>query len=275
MKKEKYEFKSKEEADQFLIDLSTELKKYSLTLNHGKTEIEELPLASSEHWIRKLNRFVFVNKEDKIGLNEVRAFLDIALELMKENKNNSAIINYAIQILARHKMTPRAEDYLIKTVHHLVLLYPYLIQLLDNKVFEVFNVTADDKMSITNDIYQMGVNNNLHEAKCYAIYFALKYCFPISDSLFEQSKDSNDSIFMLLSYLHDKKFNFKNPQFKEYKKLAKELVDDMDEYWLFVYEVLTAGLFDSNDSYWKKMKQAGVTFVEIDEKPILDDNIPF
>ncbi len=267
--------KSSEKADEFLIDLSVALKKYSLTLNHRKTEIEELPLASSEHWIRKLNRFVFVNKEKKIGLNEVRSFLDIALELMKENKNNSAIINYAIQIIARNKMTRKAEEYLINTIHHLVLLYPYLIQLLDKKVFEVFDVSDEEIKNITNNIYDIGLKNNLYEAMSYAVFFSLKYKFSISDSLFTEAKNSNNTIFMLLSYLHDKKFNYKNIQFKEYKKLAQELLDDMDEYWLFIYEVLTAGLFVEQEGYWKKMKQKKVTFVKIPERKINEIEIPF
>jgi hypothetical protein len=38
-----------EKTEQFLLDLSSELKKYELTLNHKKTKIIELPVASVEH----------------------------------------------------------------------------------------------------------------------------------------------------------------------------------------------------------------------------------
>ena len=44
-----------EKAEQFLIDLASELKNFNLSLNHKKTEISRLPLASTESWVRKLN----------------------------------------------------------------------------------------------------------------------------------------------------------------------------------------------------------------------------
>ncbi|MCB4776837.1 MAG: RNA-directed DNA polymerase [Sulfurovum sp.] len=255
--------KSREEADRFLIDLSTELKKYSLTLNHKKTEIKELPLVSSEHWIRRLKRFVFVDKDGKVGLNEVRSFMDIALDLMSQNKNNSAVMNYAIRLLSKKDMTERAQDYFIKTIHHLVLVYPYLIQLLDKEVFEIFKIDKREIQSMAKNIYQMGQRNKFYESMSYALFFCLKNNFEISSAaLYDEAEQSSDSVFMLLAYLYDKKFHSTPVNMEKYKKLANSLNndDEMDHYWLFVYEVLPARSFKK---YWEKMKEESVTFIDI------------
>ena len=253
---------SMEKAEQFLIDLSTELKKYNLVLNHKKTEILELPLASSEHWIRKLNTFVF-SDDEKLKLKEVRAFLDISLDLMKENKENSAILNYAIKVLSKKDMTRNAKEYFTDTIHHLVLLYPYLVTMIEKNVFEPFSIQNSKIEEISLDIFKLGEKNNLFEAMSYAVYFSIKYNFKINDSLYYVAAKSMDAVFMLLAYLHDKKLYIgrsfpKSTIGKKYKKLAQDLLDDIDEYWIFVYEVLTVGLLKGE---WKAIKKEKVSFV--------------
>ncbi len=260
--------KSLDEAEKFLIDLSFELRKYTLVLNHKKTKIEELPLASSSHWIRKLKRFVFLSKNDKIGLNEVRAFLDIALDLMNKNENNSSVMNYAVRILAKQNMTERAKDYFIKTIHHLVLLYPYLIQLLDEEIFNMFDIDSKEIENITLDIYEIGKEKNLYEAMSYSVFFALKYDFKLTANLYEDIEKSKDCVFMLLGFIYDKKHTndekLTTTYMKQYKKLANTLKhNEMDNYWLFIYEVLTEGALVG---LWKKMKKESVTFIKMPSK---------
>ncbi len=162
---------TKEKAEEFLVDLSAELKEYGLMLNHKKTEILKLPLASTENWVRKLNSFVFSN-DNKLKLSEVRAYLDIALDLMFHNKENSAILNYAIKVLAKKEMTANAKDYFIKTVHHLVLLYPYLVSLLEDKIFTIFTIDNLQIEKIAKDIFLLGESKKLYEAMSYALFFS-------------------------------------------------------------------------------------------------------
>lgn len=257
---------TKERAEEFLVDLSTELKQYGLMLNHKKTEILKLPLASTESWVRKLNSFVFSN-DDKLKLSEVRAYLDIALDLMFHNKENSAILNYAIKVLAKKEMTGNAKDYFIKTVHHLVLLYPYLVSLLDEKIFTIFKIDKLQIEKIAKDLFELGVSKKLFEAMSYAVFFSMKYDFMLISDLFEKVESSNDAVLLLLAYLHDSKFTTHSSICKKYKKLAHTLKDDMDEYWIFIYEVLTYG---SLKDTWRQMKQAEVCFVKKDFLTIKD-----
>jgi hypothetical protein len=249
---------TKEKAEEFLIDLSTELKQYGLMLNHKKTEILKLPLASTENWVRKLNSFVFSN-DDKLKLSEVRAYLDIALDLMFHNKENSAILNYAIKVLSKKEMTANAKDYFIKTVHHLVLLYPYLVPLLDEKIFVTFSIMKSQIEKISKDLFQLGESKKLYEAMSYALYFSLKYDFSIVDGLYEIVEKSNDTILLLLAYLHDEKFVKHSKVTKKYKALARLMKDDIDEYWIFVYEVLS---FGSLKGEWRQMKKENITFIK-------------
>lgn len=247
-----------ERAEEFLVDLSIELKKFGLMLNHKKTEILCLPLASTENWVRKLNSFVFSNDE-KLKLAEVRAYLDISLDLMFHNKENSAILNYAIKVLSKKEMTSNAKDYFIKTVHHLVLLYPYLVSLLDDKIFIEFSIENTIIEKIAKDLFELGNSKKLYEAMSYALFFSLKYDFLLTADLFEKVEKSNDAVLLLLAYLHDEKYISHSKVTKKYKALARLLKDDIDEYWIFVYEVLTFGNLKDE---WRKMKQSGLTFIK-------------
>jgi len=253
-----------EKAEQFLIDLSSELKKYNLILNHKKTEILELPLASTAHWIRKLNTFIFSSNE-KLKLSETRAFLDIALDLMKENKENSAILNYAIKVLSNKSMTKNAEEYFINTIHHLILIYPYLIPLLEDKIFSIFDVSTNDIEKISKNIFTMAKEKKLYEAMSYAVFFSIKYDFLLINNLFEIIDENRDSVLMLLAYLHDKKYLNSSKDFnrtsigKKYRSLACTLHPDIDEYWIFIYEVLSPAHLEKE---WSVMKKANVSFIK-------------
>lgn len=66
------------------------------------------------------------------------------------------------------------------------------------------------------------------------------------------------TILLLLAYLHDEKFIGHSKITKKYKALARSLKDDIDEYWIFVYEVLTFGNLKNE---WRQMKQANITFI--------------
>jgi hypothetical protein len=248
-----------EQAEYFIIDLSLELKKFNLHLNHKKTEILKLPQASTSHWVRKLNAHISIYGNKKLNLNEVKVFLDIGLDLIQENKENAAIINYIVKILAKRKLTNNARNYYIKTLHHLVLIYPYLIGLFDKWLFEPFAVTANEIENIANSIFNLGKDKKLYEAMSFSVYFSIKYKFLINDDLFKTASNSNDCIILLLSYLHDKTHEKPKSEIKKYKELAKDKMDnEMDEYWIFIYEVLSKS--DLSD-YWKKMKEAKVSFV--------------
>jgi hypothetical protein len=256
---------SYEEADRFFLVLSEELKKYELVLNSKKSKIIPLPLASVKNWVTKLNHFNFTNTytvdfKEAIRVKELKGFIDFAIELMLDEDSDASILNYAIKILSTKHLDKNAKDYYIKQIHHLVLLYPYLINLLEPKVFEPHKIDKNIIKFIAQDIYELGLKRKVYEACSFAIYWALKYDFDIEiKTIKQESIDSLDCIFLLISYLYDKKHN-KKSYLKEYIDLSKILKrDDFDRYWLFIYETLS--WTELTDNY-RIMKKMGLTFIK-------------
>ena len=258
---------SYEEADRFFLCLSEELKKYELSLNNKKSKIIPLPQARVKNWVTKLNHFNFkntylVDSQEAIRVKELKGFLDFSIELMLQEDSDASIINYAIKIISAKHLGENAKKYYEKQIHHLVLLYPYLIGLLEKYVFDSHEIDKKTIHSIAKDIYIYGINRKVFEACSFAVYWSLKYNFEIEieiGTLKEDSIKSLDCIFMMISYLHDKKHQ-KKKYLKEYKDHAKHLKnDDFDRYWLFVYEVLPwTELIDD----YRIMKKNGLTFIK-------------
>lgn len=211
-----------------------------------------------------MNHFIFTNTykvgdREAIRVKELKHFLDFAIELMLKEDSDASIINYAIKVISKKHLGKNAKDYYIKQIHHLVLLYPYLINLLELKVFEAHDVDNEIIKTIAKDIYHYGLKKKIYEACSFAIYWSLKYDFSLEiSSLKKESLDSEDCIFMMIAYLSDKK-TFPKRYLKEYKDKAEYLrQNDFDRYWLYVYEVLTQNELQDN---YKKMKKNKITFI--------------
>ncbi len=254
---------SHEKAENFLLDLSTELKKYELHLNNKKTKIAQLPLASVNKWVHRLSIFDVGNNltEDKKIILEhkrLRALLDLAIELMV-TENNSAILNYAFKIISTKYLGQQAYKYYIDYAHHLLILYPYLTNVIDEYVFVPFNVESARIKEISIDLYNKGLEKRFYEACSYGVFWALKYDFKLERSVLQDSLKSNDCIFLLLGFIYAKKHKDKE-SIKEYQKKAKELsVVDFDRHWLFLYEVLKQP--DLIGDY-KRIKKGKVSFIK-------------
>lgn len=258
---------SREKAEDFLRDLSVELKKYELELNHKKSKILELPFAMTEQWVRKLNTLC-ISKE-WLSIKEISLYLDLAIDLVKQSGMNSAVLNYVIQILSKKKFGKNAVKYYLDRIHHLVLIYPYLCFVLEDNIFSPLikrgiSIQTLKIEEISNDLFQLGIKRKLWESSSYALYFAIKYNKNIhlveDQNLFELAKQSNDCIMMLLSFLYEKKMN---SNLDSYYELAIEKQQDnyeSDRYWLFIYEVLRSE--DLSYHTFKEMKRNNVSFIK-------------
>ena len=255
---------SYEKGESFLLDLSKELKEYELSLNHKKTQISSLPIPSEAIWVNKLNNFYFgeeytEEKKQVLKLKRLKAFLNIAIELTLKS-NNTAILNYAIKIIASKHLGKDALSYYIKQVHHLLLLYPYLVHLMDKYIFDCFKLDIDLIKKIGIDLYEVGKNRRLYEACSFPIYWSIKYNYELDiKSILVDAKDSNDCIFLLLTFLR-MKIDKNKDGINRLKKIAKELADtEFDRYWVFVYEILSES--DIIGEY-KSIKKAKISFIK-------------
>ncbi len=268
--------KSHEQAKSFLLALSTELKKYELSLNLKKTEIFELPITSNPNWKIDIHGFTFSERtrNGKVKFTEMHAYLDLVIKLVNEN-NNPSILTYAMKILADKNLDYRAQNYYEKYVHSLVLLYPYLIPLLEENLFIPLKTNKERINNIANDIFQLNIKNNLWEAVSYSLYFAIQYNFVLKieeqQFLYLQAKNSDDCIFLLLAYLYEKK---QKQDLSNYTELALEKnKESFDRYWLFIYEVLKETHSAELRPVFQKMQENNVSFLKKINTP-LDENIP-
>lgn len=257
--------KSNEDAEQFLLILSEELKKYELSLNHKKTKVNLLPQSSDSNWVTKLNHFTFIDtykKDDKefIKVKEIKGFINYAIELMIDNQLDASILKYAIKVISSKYLSENARKYYVKYIHHLILLYPYLISSIDESVFGKHENDSESIKLIAEDVYKYGLDRKIYEACSYSIYWALKYDFQLENfDIKENSIKSLDCIFMMLGFLHDKKYNPKK-YLKEYKDKAKMIKNnDFDRYWLFIYETLSTNELTAN---YKQMKLKKISFIK-------------
>lgn len=257
---------SYEKAEKFLIDLSSEIRKCELKLNDKKSEIIRLPKTNKNTWYNKLSNYVFINTYidngvEKIRFKELKTFLDFVIELVLTENNNSSIINYAIKIIANKSLSYNAKQYFLKKIHHLVLLYPYLIPLLDEYVFTIHNISKNTIQEIAQNVYELGIMKGIYEANSYALFWAIKHNFKLNNTshLSDEAKISKDPIFLLIAYMYDKIDGGKS-KIKEYKKIARDLKIEFDRYWLFIYEVLP---YSDLKSEFKTMKKDGnISFIK-------------
>lgn len=201
-----------------------------------------------------------MQKEGKLDFIGARAYLDLAIELMQDNEMNSAILNYAIKVLAGQELTRNAEMYCVKFISHLCLIYPYLVPLLEKNVFNKFDVPSAQIGDLSQRLYKKGLEEKNYEVICYSLYYAMKWNFSIKDINPDDVIASSSCLFKLFAYLYFEKISDNNAR-KKMKEHARKLAlneDDFGRNWLFVYESLPQSNLKGE---WKSLKKAGVSFV--------------
>ena len=252
---------SYEMAQRFLHDLEEALREFDLPLNHKKTAIMKLPVAIAERWIHKLNGSLSTTKEETT-YDEVNAFLDLALGLAN-GSGDSAVLNYAIKALAGRKMTKSAQRLAAQRIMHMAVIYPYLVQIMDEYVFDPFGVSDTEIKKYSDALYSDSKVSHNYEGVSYAIFFSMKYGFELNQLDIDWVIQRGDCIMMLMTWLYYLKLNGGNKraiQLKPLKERAIQLRDsDMDRYWLYCYEIIP---YSNLKGEWKEMKKAGVSFVK-------------
>lgn len=252
---------SYDKAEEFVIKLSEELRSFGFQINHKKTKIESLPKASVESWVRKLSNFQLIGKDGKVWCKHSRSFLDYAMELFEKN-NDTAIFLYAMKVLAGQEHNANSKKHCLKTFLYLSLLYPYLIQYLDEFVFEKFGCEKEDVEEFAQKAFEINKKAHRYNALCHLLYLAVKYDFEIEID-FDEVKDSKDCILLVSTYWYYSKKNLKQ-KIKMVKDYAKYLLnyvtclEDFDKLWLFFYE---ACKLEDLENEWKAMKRKKVTFL--------------
>lgn len=251
---------SRERAEEFLVDLNRELKQFDLLLNHKKTNIIELPIGSVEHWKNLLNdKAAFLgNKRGYVDYKEVRSFCDYFISLMSHNEENSAIIFYGLRILSGYKLSKNAQQYLIKIIVSLSLIFPYIVPLLNKYVFSVYDCSKAQIQSYANIIFDTYLKKENFEACAFALHLMIDYSLVAINFNIDDIIKSDDCILLVTALVYCRKIN-DNESLKKLKDYARSIVlTNFDKNWLFLYECLSVGYFKEE---WRDMKSNNISFL--------------
>lgn len=252
--------KSSEEAHEFLVELNKELRKYDLNINQKKIEIIELPNAIEEQWVFQIKELLDTCYEI-YDYKKIESMFNKVIQILKENNNNVAIINYFVKSLPFEKMSFNATKYAGDIILHLSLLYPYLVLILEEYVFSKCMFSGVALTNYVNILYGQELRNKNYEAVSYAIYFAIKYDLRIDKIESKEAILSDSCIFKLLSYIYFKKTNNKAEK-KLMREHALSFKNDTEEFgknWVFIYEVLPKSELIAE---FKSIKSANLSFLK-------------
>jgi len=252
---------SREDAEKFLTDLNRELREFDLLMNHKKTVILELPLCVVETWIHKIqNQISILKKKDYVDYKDIQAYIDFAISLVNKNDDNQSILYYAIKVIKEFNLTKNAKSYLVKSMVSLSLLYPYLVPILGEYVFKPYQVKKEKVSEYANLIFDKYISKNNFEACAYAILYSVNVDSELKNFDLNKIIKSKDCILLLLALIYCKKGKL-SYGIQKLEKTANGLMsnNEMDQYWLFIYECLGPGSLKDD---WAEMKKAKVSFLK-------------
>ena len=246
-----------EEAESFIKSLVLELKSYNLSVNQSKTMILNLPLTE---WVHVLGVPPLVGKFGVVEIQSVKAYLGQALQIMQNNNGDAAPIKYGIKVLKSLNVSEKSKDYIVDTILHWAIIYPYLIPLLHDFIFDCYDVPLEFIGAFISILYTDSIIRRNDEGVAYALFFSIKYNIEI-ESFNMNNLLRGDCICKLLSFLYCKKFGHHDAQ-NILKEHAQRLMEfNFNEYWIFIYEILNQEELRGRD-LWSNLKNQGISFIK-------------
>lgn len=257
---------TKEEAEKFIRELSLNLEEYRLRINTGKTKILSLPQTIDDDWVRILRRFTKIKRVDKYTKHEVLDYIDLATDLFQKYPNESPV-RYAAEKLTSFAYTD-FESYklVLRYILNLSFLFPYILDICEEIVsVGVRNFKTNQKEILTilsanlNEILNEHVKYGRSDVSTWGIFIAIKYDIKIRNfsKLTADILKTNDCVPTLMAYLYSRINNTdKNIFLNKLKKI------DLNEWWLFVYEVKRLEGLKFGQVEVDKMLKFNITFLD-------------
>jgi hypothetical protein len=288
---------SRDEGDQFLIDLARSLEGYALTLNLRKTHVSQLPVLNRDEWVTDLNLFLAVDDEAritegglraKIKFRQLKLIIDKALALSKEFPDGS-VIKYAFSAIIEtdiHNIgfgddDKSAERYFEDALLRYAYYYPTLIPLIQRWLSHKpsFDSLVEHRVekrlaALLERSFALAQSDNI----IWCIYYLLQVNGETESGLPERCCGTNDPMVVLMGYVYAKKKKLPLDPLLTWAKAfslglkEKRLSEyDVDQVWLVLYQLYRDGEI-ANPPYENKddnrvfqtMKEMGVSFVDLD-----------
>ena len=253
---------SEEDAKLFLRQLDIELKKFELSLNAKKTKIVKIESLSHVSWINNLSQYYFPNKYE-IGFNSVKSYLDYAFALSKKY-DDSAVLNYAIKVLSKKKLSKRARRLYVKSIMFYSVNNFYLLPLLEEYVFSMAEETQEIFLDFLDILMSRAISTGRGYGIAFSFYFALKHSVKVDIETEKQHKilETNDCIAMTIAYKYLKESGNSTNLFRD---KANEIVSnterEQEKNWIFLYEVLPKSVL--KDNFLKDLKSNNIEIWKI------------
>ena len=264
---------SLEESESFVLALTEELAKYKLTLNAGKTEIQDLPQSTRPDWVVSLRNSL--PAKENVDSYIASDYLDFVIDLARKVPDGS-VAKYGIKALLSRipnlssltnlAVTQLVLRYTLNLSYHRTEVIPLLKPMLD--VMSSLRIAAGFRSSLQY-LLSEHVNARRTDAITWLLYLCISYGVAVSDSCAKKIVDSQDCLPMLLLFYSG------NPVHQQLvvdfaNNLDRTDLYTLDQYWLLLYQLYLEGRI--SDPYaqpkgkttaFEIMKSQGANFIAL------------
>jgi hypothetical protein len=227
-----------EDAEKFIRRLSEELSKFKISLNIKKTNIAQLPFATTADWIADLSTRKY--EKDQLTTTNVIRFLDYAINKQSSTPDGS-VIKYAVKMIFNDvKNNPNSKvdtDLLIKYALSHCIKYPILLPTINILLRRRIGSGYLFENQLSN-ILDEHATNRCSDAMSWSLYYINKFSVTISKEVAEKVIQSEDCVAILLLYLSKK---YDNEVITFCNGLDKCDLFLLDQYWLLLYQLYIDG----------------------------------
>lgn len=265
---------SQDQATEFLIDLAAELRKYNLSLNEQKTDINALPSNLHTEWVRELTQRMKLYKGKVLRSKDIVDVFDYTINLIHKNNDNMAIMNYLLNILEGFDFDENGKEIYKLEITNLALCYSYLIPLLDRFLLNKDYLNENEIEELLNDLYNVELSKKHYDMFIYIFYYAIKFNSTINFNIKEDILCLDSPLVKVVVYQYLKRKN-NTQNMHLFKEDAKKLgMIYFDSNWIYIYEVLNLEeLKEVNNNLkenskkdnideWIGLKKEGVSFIQ-------------
>lgn len=247
---------TREEAENFVIDLEKYLAEYKLILSISKTSIVEQPVSLSDEWVSDLStRMPTGESIDRVSA--IR-YLDYANQLRK-NYPDGSVLKYAAKTIIK-RLESNAKSTVLDYLFNTAIRFPIVIPLMDTIFNETPSLMTPARKGKIKVLLKEHIRYNRHDMICWLLFFVLKYRIRLNQQIRKAIIGSDDCLskyLLLLKYSDDPLLITE----------IERITNSNDEYlwdnnWLLVYEGFRRDLTNNpyNDGVFEILKVADVKF---------------
>lgn len=288
---------SRDDGDQFLINLSRELERYALTLNLKKTFVSQMPVLNREEWVTDINLFLGVNDETdadeggartKLKFRQLKLIIDKAVALSKEFPDGSvikyafsAIIEIGIENEGLGSDDEAGERYFEDALLGYAYYYPTVIPLIQRWLPRVASADSRVEQRVERRVvklldrsFSLAQSDNM----VWCIYYLLQLSAQPQVDLPDRCLETNDPMVVLMGYVYAKKRKLPLQTFADWATRFKDELNaerlteyDVDRVWLPLYQLYFDGVIESppyasneDNGVFDSLKKDGISFIDFE-----------